>query len=107
MRLIVMSPRIDDNVRQISLRDSEFQLGRHRLHSCPFTRVPVTPIMEIFRTIVPPQKNGLHAGHLPANPLLTSLPRSRMMSAMSYRTTRMQPVLIVMNTTIVRRVVPG
>jgi len=103
----VVSPCIDDKILQISVRDSEFLQDKNRLHRCSFTRVPVAPIMELFRTIVPSQKNGLHAGHLPANPLLTSLPRSRMMSAMSRRTTCMQPVLIVMNMTIVRRVVPG
>ena len=105
--MTVVSPRIDDKILQISVRDPEFLQGKNRLHGCRFTRVPAAPILELFRTIVPPQKNGLHTGHLPVNALLTRLLRSRMMSAMYRRTTCMQPVLIVMNTTILRRVVPG
>lgn len=105
--MTVVSPRIDDKILQNSVRDSDFLQGRNRLHRCLFTRVPVAPIMELFRTIVPPQKNVLHAGHLPVNPVLTSLARALMMRSMYRRTTCMQPVLIVMNMTIVRRVVPG
>lgn len=59
-------------------------------------------IMELFRTILRSQKNELNAGPPPESPVLTSLSRSRMMSAMSRRTTTMQPISIVVNKTFVR-----
>lgn len=105
--MTVVPPRIEDKILQISIRGSELLPKEDGLPWVPYARIHVTQVMALFRTNMLPQKNGLHAGHLPANPLLTSLPRSRMMRSMYRRTTCMQSVLIVMNTTIVRRVVPG
>lgn len=105
--MTVVSPRIVEKFLQLSVSGSGLLQGKNWLHRCRFTGVPVAPIMELFRTIVPPRKNVLHAGHLPAKPVLTSLARALMMRSMYRRTTCMQPVLIVMNTTIVRRLVPG
>lgn len=62
----------------------------------------MTQVMALFRTNLLPQKNGLHTDPPPANPVLTSLARSLMMSAMSRRTTTMQVISIVVKTTVVR-----
>ncbi len=59
-------------------------------------------VIALFRTNLLPQKNGLHTAPPPANPVLTSLARSRMMSVMSPRASTMQVISIVVNTTVVR-----
>ena len=61
-----------------------------------------TPLTELFRTNLRPQKNELRTGLLPANILLTALRALRMMSVMSCCTTTIRHVAMARNTAIMR-----